>query len=80
MTETCQLRFQEPLTPSDELTIRLLTERYEGKDGTPFMKFTREGVVTLIVPQVIRPTFMKKKEADAELKPVEAKCLYQRSE
>lgn len=61
MSETCQLRFQEPLDPLDELTIRLLTERYEGKDGTPFMKFTRDGVVTLIVPQIIRPTFMKKR-------------------
>lgn len=74
MTETCRLRFQEPLDPMDELTIQLLTERYEGADGTPFMKITSEGRVTLIVPQIIRPTFMRKKETD-ESKSVEATSL-----
>lgn len=74
MTETCRLHFQEPLDPMDELTIRLLTERYEGVDQ-PFQKFTSDGVVTLVLPRIIRPTFMRKKEVNAQPKSVEAPSL-----
>lgn len=53
-TETVRLEFQEPLTRDDRLLIDLLAERYAGKDGTPFMSFSRDGVTTLICPKAIR--------------------------
>lgn len=53
VTETVHLKFNEPLSPDDSLMIQLLAERYAGKDGTPFMTFSREGVTTLICPKAI---------------------------
>lgn len=53
-TETVRLEFMEPLTRDDRLLIDLLAERYGGKDGTPFMTFSRDGVTVLICPKAIR--------------------------
>lgn len=53
-SDTCRLEFQEPLTRDDRLLIDLLAERYAGKDGTPFMSFSRDGVTVLICPKAIR--------------------------
>ena len=52
--ETVRMDFLEPLTPDDQLLISLLAERYAGKDGTPFMTFSRDGTTTLICPKVIQ--------------------------
>ena len=52
--ETVRLDFPEPLSPEDSLLIRLLAERYAGKDGTPFMTFSRDGTTSLICPKAIR--------------------------
>lgn len=51
---TCRLEFNEPLTPEDRLFISLMAERYENKDGIPFMTFSRDGRTTLICPSTIR--------------------------
>lgn len=69
-SETARLDFPEPLSWQDEWTIQLLTERYEDRDGVPFMKFTRDldgrgKVVTLIVPRALRRIGYGSKNFDA---------------
>lgn len=53
-SESCRLDFREPLSRDDRLLISLLAERYEGKDGTTFLTFSRNGITTLICPKAIR--------------------------
>lgn len=48
----------KPLSMNDELMIEVLTHRYEGVEA-PFVRFEDETSVTLRIPKIIRPTFMK---------------------
>ena len=54
-----ELRYLKPLTPEQALTLRLVTERYEGR-GAAFLLFEDEDSVCLKIPDHI------KRKADAQ--------------
>lgn len=66
--------FVEPLSIEDQLFIKWLSDRYEGRSGAPVMTFSCDGILTLVVP-----TDLQRKRAD-ESKSVKAECLHQGSE
>ena len=42
--------FKEPLSLPDQLFIKWLADRYEGRDGSQVMTFACDGVLTLVCP------------------------------
>lgn len=65
--------FVEPLSPEDQLFIKWLSDRYEGRSGAPVMAFSCDGILTLVVP-----TDLQRKRADDKQKPVEAERILPR--
>lgn len=51
--------FVEPLSDADKKFIEWLSERYEGRLGTPVMTFACDGILTLVCP-----TDLQRKRAD----------------
>lgn len=70
VSRSTRLSFKEPLTLEDQCFIEWLSERYQGRDGTPVMCFICDGTRTLVVP-----TDLQRKRVD-EPKPVEATGLH----
>jgi len=48
-----ELRYLKPLTPEQSLTLRLVAERYEGRD-VAFVLFEDEDSVSLRIPEHIK--------------------------
>lgn len=71
VSRSTRLSFKEPLTREDQCFIEWLSERYEGRSGTPIMTFSCDGILTLVCP-----TDLQRKRAANEQKPVEASSLH----
>lgn len=50
VSKSVRVSFREPLNREDQCFIEWLSDRYQGRDGTPVMCFISDGVRVLVVP------------------------------